>query len=161
MSNTQRLAYFPAAPDAISTVLGMSHFLHEKSGLDQKLLNLVQLRASQINGCAFCTILHVNDAKDDGDTDERLHGVVVWRETAYFTETERIALEWTEVLTRLPDNRVSDDLYARALAAFGERGLVELTLAVAAINAWNRFGVAFETPPDPAFRSKKGRPLAR
>jgi AhpD family alkylhydroperoxidase len=154
MSDTPRLSYYQAAPEAMATVLAMTRFLLESSSLEHPLLNLVQLRASQINGCAFCTLLHVNDARDDGETDDRMHALTVWRDTPYFSERERIALDWTEILTRLPEHRVDDATYARAVAEFGERGLTELTLAVAAINAWNRFGVAFQAPPNPKLRSK-------
>jgi AhpD family alkylhydroperoxidase len=154
MSNTQRLNYHQAAPEAVATMLHMTRYLIESSGLEHSLLDLIQLRASQINGCAFCTIMHVGDARDNGETDDRLHALVVWRETPYFSARERVALEWTEVLTRLPDHRVDDGLYERAVAEFGAKGLADLTLAVAAINAWNRFGVAFEVPPNKAFRTK-------
>jgi len=154
MSKTHRLNYLQAAPEVAGTMMAMTKYLMERSGLEHTLLNLVQLRASQINGCAFCTIMHVGDARDDGETDDRLHALIVWRETPYFTDRERIALEWTELLTRLPDHHVSDDVYARAVAEFGEKGLADLTLAVSAINAWNRFGVAFEVTPNKAFRTK-------
>jgi AhpD family alkylhydroperoxidase len=154
MSTTPRLNYYAVAGDAMATIMPLARFVHDESGLDAKLLNLVQLRASQINGCAFCTILHANDARDDGDTDDRLHALAVWHETPYFSETERVALEWTEKLTRLPDNRIDDDLYARGVAAFGDRGIVMLTLAIAAINVWNRFGVAFQSRPNAHVRTK-------
>jgi alkylhydroperoxidase family enzyme len=107
-----------------------------------------------MNGCAFCTILHVNDARDAGESDDRLTAVAVWRDVPWFSERERIALEWTERLTDLAHSEIDDEFYERALKEFGERGLVDLTLAVATINAWNRLNVPFRVPPDPKFRSK-------
>jgi AhpD family alkylhydroperoxidase len=154
MTTAHRLNYAQVAPEVVAAMLPMTRYLLEQSGLEDGLINLMQLRASQINGCAFCVVMHIGDARDDGETDDRLHALVVWRETPYFTPRERIALEWTEILTRLPDNRVSDDLYERALAEFGDKGIASLTLAVAAINAWNRFGVAFEVPPSKVYRTK-------
>ena len=151
---TKRLNFHAVAPEAAQALLALSRYGHAGNTLDETLLNLVQLRASQMNGCAFCTVLHVNDARDAGESDERLNTVVVWRETPYFTERERIALELTEILTDLAGAHVDDALYERADAEFGERGLADLIFAIGTINMWNRINVPLETPPNQQFRSK-------
>ena len=160
MMTNKRLSYMQAAPQAGQALLSLSAYGSKGSSLDEGLLNLVQLRASQINGCGFCTVLHVNDARDAGETDERLHTLAVWREVPYFNERERIALEFTEKLTDLAHNEIEDELYARGAAEFGERGLADLAFAIATINMWNRMNVAFCTPPDPRFRSKSAHAAA-
>lgn len=116
-------------------------------GLDPSLLDLVRLRASFINGCAFCVDKHTKDAAYAGETAQRLHAVPVWRETPFFTPRERAALAWAETITDLPRAGVSDAAYAEARAHFEERDLVNLTLAIVAINGWNRLAVAFGSPP--------------
>jgi AhpD family alkylhydroperoxidase len=158
--NRQRLAFMDAAPGAVNAVLAAGRYNLSGTSLDERLLALVELRASQMNGCAFCTVLHINDARDAGETDERLSTVVVWRDVPYFSERERIAFELTEVLTDLVHNKVGDDLYDRALKEFGERGLADLIYAIATINAWNRINVALQAPPNQQFRSKMSLSMA-
>lgn len=161
MTNTKRrLAPYVAAPDGIRALLRLSGYQSESSSLDAQLLALVELRASQMNGCAFCTVMHANDARDAGETEHRLTALAVWRDTPWFTERERIALEWTERVTDLAHSEIDDQLYERALTEFGELGLTDLTLAIATINAWNRMNVPFRTPPDPKFSSKIARAMA-
>jgi AhpD family alkylhydroperoxidase len=116
-------------------------------GLDPLLVELVKIRASQINGCAFCLDMHTKDAIAMGETAERLNLVVAWREAHCFSDTERAALRWTEELTRLPETGASDAAFDQVCAVFGEKEVVALTAAIVAINAWNRFAVGFRSEP--------------
>jgi AhpD family alkylhydroperoxidase len=118
-----------------------------KSGLEQKLLELVRLRASYINGCAYCIDMHSKDARAEGETEQRIYSVPVWHETSYYTPRERAALQWTEVVTNISHHGVPDDVYAAARKEFSEEELVELTLAVITINGWNRVSIAFAVEP--------------
>jgi AhpD family alkylhydroperoxidase len=113
------------------------------SGLDVKIFELVKVRASQMNGCAFCLNMHVEEARQAGETDQRLHVLAAWRESPLFTERERAALAWTEALTRLDQGHVPDAVYEEARAAFDEGELAQLTSAIVMINAWNRISVAY------------------
>jgi AhpD family alkylhydroperoxidase len=134
------------APDAFEVVRTLGQ-LADKAGLDKQLLELVKLRASQINGCAFCVQYHILQGASLGIPADKLNLVVVWREAPQFSPRERAALAWTEALTLL-SNGVSDEVYAQANAEFSEKELVYLTSAIASINTWNRFGAAFRwTPP--------------
>jgi AhpD family alkylhydroperoxidase len=134
------------APDAYEVVLRLGKLAAE-AGLDKELLELVKLRASQINGCAFCVQFHILQAERLGVSADKLNLVVVWREVAQFSARERAALAWTEALTMLP-NGVSDEVYAQATQEFSEKELTYLTSAIASINVWNRFGAAYRwTPP--------------
>jgi AhpD family alkylhydroperoxidase len=118
----------------------------ESSGIDRTLLELVKTRASQINGCAYCLDMHTKDARAMGETEQRLYALNAWRETPFYTERERAALEWTEAVTRVADTHVPDDVYERVREQFPESELVALTFAVVAINAWNRLATAFRIP---------------
>ncbi len=134
------------APDAYDAVLGLGQ-LAAKAGLDKQLLELVKLRASQINGCAFCVQHHILLGESLGIAADKLNLVVVWREAPHFSDCERAALAWTEALTLLSGG-VSDEVYAQASTAFSETELAYLTSAIASINVWNRLGVAYRwTPP--------------
>ncbi|WP_407174151.1 carboxymuconolactone decarboxylase family protein [Bradyrhizobium sp. STM 3562] len=134
------------APDIYERVAALGQ-LAGKAGLEKELLELVKIRASQINGCAFCVQFHLLEAERLGMSIDKLNLLVVWREAPQFSARERAALAWTEALTLLPDG-VSDESYAQASAEFSEKELVYLSSAVAVINVWNRFGVAFRwTPP--------------
>src|SRR5215831_5590123 len=134
------------APDIYDRVLALSQ-LATKAGLDKQLLELVKIRASQINGCAFCVQFHILQAERLGVSVDKLNLVALWRETPQFSARERAALAWTEALTLLPKG-VSDEVYAEASAEFSEKELAYLSSAVAVINVWNRFGVAYRwTPP--------------
>src|SRR6202012_6237846 len=140
-SDFQALA--PEAYEAVST-LGR---IAAKAGIDQQLLELIKLRASQINGCAFCVQYHILQAERLGVSADKLNLVVVWREVPQFSARERAALAWTEALTTLTGG-VGDEVYAQARAEFSEQELTYLTSAIASINAWNRFGAAYRrTPP--------------
>lgn len=142
-----RLRYKEVAPEvyrALSVLQG--HVV--KSGLDARLVELVYLRVSQINGCAYCVHLHSKSLRAAGEVDRRLDTLAVWREAPFFTARERLALEWAESVTRLGDAaHVPDTLYDTLAREFGEKDLVELTLAVATINAWNRMAIAFRAEP--------------
>ena len=117
-----------------------------ESRLEHSLLHLVELRASQINGCAFCIDMHSKDARAIGETEQRLYALNAWRETPFFSERERAALEWAEAVTRVADSHVPDDVYARARAQFSEDELVDLTFAVMTTIAFNLLNVSFRTP---------------
>ncbi|GLZ39707.1 carboxymuconolactone decarboxylase family protein [Actinokineospora sp. NBRC 105648] len=134
-------------PDAMKALLALSRAT-QQDGLPTATVELVKLRASQINGCGACVDMHARDAKKAGETDERLWSVAAWRETGYFTDAERVALELTEALTRLADRAdvVSDDLWARAAKHYDEKALSALVLAIANINVWNRLNAAVRQP---------------
>jgi len=117
------------------------------SGLDSKLLHLVKMRASQINGCAYCLDMHSKDARAEGETEQRLYSLDAWRETPFFSDRERAALEWTEAVTLVASTHVPDEAYEAVRAQFSEEEIKTLTLAVAMINTWNRLNVAFRTVP--------------
>ncbi|NOJ47999.1 carboxymuconolactone decarboxylase family protein [Bradyrhizobium archetypum] len=138
--------FMSLTPDAYEAVLALSQ-VAGRAGMDKQLLELIKLRASQINGCAFCVQYHILESEKLGVPADKLNLVVVWREAPQFTSRERAALAWTEALTLLADG-VSDEVYAQASAEFSEKELAYLTSAVASINVWNRFGAAFRwTPP--------------
>ena len=138
--------FMSLTPDAYAAVLGLSQ-VAGKAGMDKQLLELIKLRASQINGCAFCVQHHILESEKIGVPADKLNLVVVWREAPQFSARERAALAWTEALTLLGEG-VSDEVYAQVSAEFSEQELHYLTSAVAAINVWNRFGAAFRwTPP--------------
>jgi AhpD family alkylhydroperoxidase len=121
---------------------------HETAKLiDPKLFALVKIRASQLNGCAYCLDMHTKDARLAGETEQRLYALSAWHETPFFTPRERAALEYTEAVTRVGDTHVPDDLYARVSKLFDEDEMVALTFAVVVINAWNRLAVSFRVPP--------------
>lgn len=143
---SQRLDYFQHAADPARKFSQFSHALHEDPFLAE-VAHLVDLRASQLNGCAFCVDMHVKEAKIRGERELRLHHVAVWRESPLFSERERAVLEWTELLTRLPADGVPDEAYARVSAALTEKELAALTFLIVGINGWNRLNVAFRVPP--------------
>lgn len=140
---TTRLDWHKVSPDSMRALLGAADAVH-RSGLEPKLLVLVDLRASQINGCAYCVDMHSKDARALGETEQRLYMLSVWREAQHlYTARERAALAWTEATTRLVDQSVPDDVYELARAEFSDVELARLTLAVGVINAFNRMNVAF------------------
>lgn len=138
----QRMDYLKAAPGVYEAMLGLHKYLGH-SGLDEGLLNLVYLRASQINGCAFCVDMHWKDLRAQGEDEQRLYMLNAWREWAGYSDRERAALEWTEAVTRLEGGEVPDVVYRQAREQFSEAELANLTLAVAAINSWNRLNISF------------------
>jgi AhpD family alkylhydroperoxidase len=142
----QRLNYAKIAPDALKAMLELEKYVHG-SGLERSLYELVKTRASQINGCAYCLDMHTKDARKAGETEQRLYVLSAWRETPFFTERERAALEWTEALTLISDNDVPDSLYNSVREHFNEKEMVALTMAIVAINGWNRLAISFRTVP--------------
>jgi AhpD family alkylhydroperoxidase len=142
----ERIQYRRVAPGAYQAMLGLEHYL-EGSGLEESLLHLVKLRASQINGCAYCLDMHWKDLKAIGESDQRLYELNAWEEAPFYSERERAALAWTEAVTRVADTHVPDAVYEKVRGAFSEKELADLTLAVAAINAWNRLAIAARTIP--------------
>jgi AhpD family alkylhydroperoxidase len=142
---TTRFDWFKAAPAVPHALLKLQAVVND-SGLDHRMLELVKLRASQLNGCAYCIDMHTKDARAAGETEQRLYLVSAWREAEHlYSEQERAALRWTEVITHIGDGHVPDDAYEAARARFGEAELVTLTLAIATINSWNRLNCAFRT----------------
>lgn len=134
--------YKNTAPDAIKAMWGLEKYVHQ-CGLEPLLLELIKTRASQINGCAFCLDMHTKDARAQGETEQRLYALPAWEETPFFTDRERAALAWTEAVTRVADTHVPDAVYEAARKHFTEKELVDLTLAIVAINGWNRLAIAF------------------
>ena len=119
----------------------------EKTGLPAQLVDLVNYRVSQINGCAFCLDMHTKDARAGGETEQRLYALSAWQETPFFTDRERAALTWTEAVTRVADTHVPDDMFELVREQFTEKELADLTLAIVTINGWNRLAVAFRKVP--------------
>ncbi|MEU1723897.1 carboxymuconolactone decarboxylase family protein [Actinomadura sp. ATCC 39365] len=144
---TERMELGKFAGEAYRAMAGLDRFVAQ-STLPKPLLELVRLRASQINGCVYCVDMHSTDAKQAGESDARLHAVAVWREAPFFTPQERAALAFTEAATRLSTDDVTDEVWAQAAAHFDEQQLAALTVAVATINAWNRMGVATRMTPE-------------
>jgi len=140
-----RLEYRTVLPEASRAMSGLEKVI-ESGTLEPKLRELVRLRASQINGCAYCVDMHTKDARAIGEDEQRLHLVAVWREAPFFTHRERAALAWTEALTLLPEAGPSDDVYDAMAREFDPAEQVALTLAIVAINGWNRLAVGFRQP---------------
>ena len=141
-----RIAYQKVPPEIYKAMLGL-HATVSGSGLEPRLLDLVYLRASQINGCAYCLDMHSKDLRAAGETEQRLYLLDAWRESPFYTERERSALAWTEAVTRVTDGHVPDEVYQSAREQFDEAELAHLTLAIVAINGWNRLNIAFRTVP--------------
>lgn len=142
----ERLNYSKVAPDAIKAMYELEKYLHG-SGLERSLYELVKTRASQINGCAYCIDMHTKEARKAGETEQRLYALNAWRETPFYTERERAALKWTEALTLISENDVPESLYKATREYFNEAEIVALTMAIIAINGWNRLAISFRTFP--------------
>lgn len=138
----QRLQFFAKAPELMNQVRALNEAV-EKCGLEMSLLHLIKLRASQINGCSFCVDMHSKEAMRDGETQQRVFLVSAWKESPLFSERERAALAWTESVTNIAKEGVSDELYEKALEHFSEEDLTKLTVAVGVINVWNRLCASF------------------
>ena len=136
----QRMSMMEVAPEGVRAVFGLAKYVEQN--MDHGLLELVKLRASMTNGCAFCVDMHTTDALRHGDHVRRVVGVAAWRESSLYTDEERIALELTDEITTLGEDGISDDTWARAIEQFGERGVADLVLAIATINVWNRIAVS-------------------
>jgi len=142
----ERLNFYAASPKAIKAFTALETFLAESS-IDKPLAELVRLRASQINGCAFCVDMHTADARKEGETERRLYAVSVWRDTPFFTPRERAALAWTERMTTVSQQHPSDAEYAELAEHFNPQEMVELTMLISTINGWNRFAIGFGKMP--------------
>src|SRR5690606_26132890 len=141
-----RLNYHDVNPDALKAMLGLEKFVRS-SGLERSLYELVKIRASQINGCAYCIDMHTKDARLAGETEQRIYALSAWRETPFYSDRERAALAWTEALTLISENDVPDDLYETVRKRFSEKEIVTLTMAIVTINGWNRLAISFRTVP--------------
>ena len=143
---SQRLNYSKQSPELAKKLFEFGYAV-KKTSLGNTLIDLVNIRASQLNGCAFCLDMHCKEAKLHGERELRIYHVPIWRESTLFSDTERAALEWTEAVTRLPEHGVPDDVYDRVREQFSESQISELTFAIAVINAWNRLNISFQTIP--------------
>lgn len=141
-----RIDHRKVSPGAIKAMFGLEQYLRS-SGLAENLLNLVNLRVSQLNGCAYCIDMHSKDLRAAGETEQRLYLLDAWRESPFYTERERAALAWAESVTQVADDHVPDEVYEHTRSQFTEEELVNLTLAVVTINSWNRLNIALRTAP--------------
>ncbi|NEI08620.1 MULTISPECIES: carboxymuconolactone decarboxylase family protein [Rhizobium] len=146
---TQRINYAQLSPELFKSLMGFSMEV-KKGSIEQSILHLVDIRASQINGCAFCLDMHSKEAKIHGERELRLYHLAAWRESTLFSPRERAALAWTEALTKLPEGGVSDEIYQRVRGQFSEKELSDLTFQIMVINSWNRASVAFRAIPGSA-----------
>jgi len=137
-----RINFYKADPAAIHAMRGLESYLNQ-STLEPSLRELVKMRASQINGCAYCLDMHSKDARAAGESEQRLYCLDAWREAPFYSDRERAALEWTEAVTRIADTRAPDDVYERARQQFSEQEMMSLTMAIVAINGWNRLAIGF------------------
>ena len=142
----QRVDLNKVAPGALKAMYSLQKYADE-CGLERTLLELVKVRASQINGCAYCLDMHTKDARANGETEQRLYALNAWRETPFYTERERAALDWTEAVTLVSEGHVPDEVFERVRAHFSEEELMNLTMAVVAINSWNRLCISFRVEP--------------
>jgi len=141
-----RMNYYQAAPDTLKALLALENQV-KSSGLEQSLIELVKTRASQINGCAYCIVVHTEDARKHGETEQRLYLLNAWREAPGYTPRERAALAWTEAVTLIAETHAPDDVYEEVRAHFSEAETVNLTMLIATINAWNRLAISFRPVP--------------
>jgi AhpD family alkylhydroperoxidase len=142
----QRIDVTKVTPAAYKAVAALQAYV-DQSGLDAKLRELIKIRASQINGCAYCLAMHTRDARKIGETDERMHLLDAWREAPVFSARERAALAWTEALTLITQGHVADEVYDEVRKQFSEKEIIDLTAAVCAINTWNRIAISFRATP--------------
>jgi AhpD family alkylhydroperoxidase len=141
-----RIDVMKVSPGIFQAMLGLERQVRQ-AGLERGLIDLVRMRASQINGCAYCLDMHSKDARANGETEQRLYGLDAWRETPYYSPRERAALEWTEALTLVAETHVPDEVFERVRQHFSDDELAHLSLAVVAINGWNRLNIAARTVP--------------
>ena len=140
-----RIDFTKVSPGAVGAMQNLEKYIAQ-SGLDPVLLDLVKLRTSQINGCAYCIDMHWKDLRSEGQSEQRLYGLDAWRESPYYTDRERAALAWTEAVTQITDGHVPDEVFEEAREHFSEAELVNLTLCLVAINGWNRLTIPFRVP---------------
>jgi AhpD family alkylhydroperoxidase len=154
-----RIDYLKAARGAYEAMLGLEKYLHQ-CGLEESLIDLIKLRASQINGCAYCIDMHWKDLRALGEKEQRLYGLDAWEESPYYTERERAALAWTEAVTNIKEGHATDDVYEHVQKHFNEKELADLTLAIATINAWNRLAISARSEPG-LYQPSKSRELEK
>jgi AhpD family alkylhydroperoxidase len=142
----ERFNYMKVSPGIYEAMYGLERYLKE-CGLEVSLLHLIKLRASQMNGCAYCLDMHWKDLKSIGESDQRLYELNAWEEGPFYSDRERAALAWTEAVTRVADTRVPDEVYEQVKKQFSEKEIADLTMAVAAINAWNRLAISARVTP--------------
>ena len=142
-----RIEYAQVVPDAIEALRALENYVRT-CGIEPKAVELIKIRASQINGCAYCLDMHTKDARARGETEQRIYALNAWRETPFFTEKERAALARAEAVTQVSASQVSDEVYEIARQCFDEKELVNITIAIIAINGWNRLAVSFRSVPD-------------
>lgn len=143
-----RLNFMEVAPDGLKAIYGMEQFVSSKSGLDSKLIHLMKLRASQINGCVYCVDMHTKEARNDGMSEQWIALVCVWREATIFSERERALLAWTEALTLVSETGAPDEDYENLRAHFTEKECANLSIGISTINVWNRMAVGFRMQPE-------------
>jgi AhpD family alkylhydroperoxidase len=141
-----RIEFYSASPEAIKALIALEGAVN-KLGIAPEIMELIKLRASQINGCAYCVDLHTSDMRKAGETERRIAAVCVWEETPFFTPRERAALAWTEAVTRIADTRAPDAVYRELAEQFRPKEMVDITLAINTINSWNRLAIAFRKGP--------------
>jgi AhpD family alkylhydroperoxidase len=141
-----RFDYMNAAPGATKAMMQLEMYV-KHCGIEKTLLELIKVRASQINGCAYCIDMHTKDARAAGETEQRLYTLTAWREAPFYSDRERAALEWTEALTQVSVDHVPDEVYERTRKHFDDAGMMNLTTAVVVINGWNRIAVASRAMP--------------
>lgn len=151
-----RLNFPKVAPPVYHAMLALETYVTKSSGLEPSLLHLIRMRASQINGCAYCLDMHSKDARANGEAEQRLYALSAWSETPFFTDRERAALLWTEAVTLVSRDHVPDSVYEQVRQRFTAEELVNLTLAVSAINSWNRLCISFRAVPGEYQAKKKG-----
>jgi AhpD family alkylhydroperoxidase len=141
-----RINYVKVVPEGMHALRGLENYVRQ-CGLEPALLELVRLRASQINGCAYCIDMHTKDARASGETEQRLYALSAWEETPFYSDRERAALAWTEALTLIAETHAPDELYNHVRQHFSEKELADLTLAIVTINGWNRLAISFRSVP--------------
>jgi AhpD family alkylhydroperoxidase len=154
-----RVDYLKSGRGVLEAMLGVEKYIRQ-SGLEESLLNLIRMRASQINGCAYCLDMHWKDARALGESEQRVYGLDAWEESPYYTDRERAALAWTEAVTNVRDTHVPDEVYERVRPLFTDKEFADLTLAIGSINVWNRLNIASRTVPG-TYQAPKARDRAK
>jgi AhpD family alkylhydroperoxidase len=158
---TPRINQQEVSPGAFQAMLGLEKFVRGALHSERRLLHLIKIRASQINQCAYCIDMHTKDARLDGETEQRIYALNAWRETPFFTDRERAALDWTEAVTLIGESHAPDELYENLKTQFTEQEIVAITMAVVTINAWNRLSISFRAVPGTYQPAQQGEVVAR
>ncbi len=142
----ESINFIKISPGGMSILRQLEGYI-KQCGLEPSLVELVRLRTSQINGCAYCIDMHTKDAREAGESEQRLYGLSAWRISSFYSERERAALAWTEAVTKISEAHITDEIYQQVRQQFDDKELVDLTFVVIAINSWNRLAIPFHTPP--------------